>query len=832
MVADGVAETAYAHHAVVNLDGLSCPVGRNGEADSLSRGTCRHRVLIAFALGDAYALGRLLIVEEGIEVMDACELACGMIESCVLHLDGIAGLHLRHGFAANGNVAMARLGSHHLIDALSICASEADDVATFGEAQGVAAVGIGCDAFRREACVGSHFLADNGAGKCDRSDAFGREGVVEACFRVEIIEHIELCINILHRELGVDWGTAAPRSYGCQVVLIYDNVRSDACGLFANGYDEGSRVLGPDGTPVVAANEIARSGAAVVVIEVDGVVGDKHNGCSFAYCRQQFVLNLHDGIVCLAVQVDDGEVEVRLDEVVSSDVVGKLPVTHGQDVVGVAHAVELQVACCVDVEEEVAHIIATVGGHVVIDGLGATRFHVGIGEGKRRALCLVAAHGEDAGLCQLAFLHDAIVIDLLVGKDVVIDRSFVGNAFRHYLLELHEVSRLGANGEGCPCRNRDAVGVAHRSLGIDGRIEVDGARVACRQVAFCLAVGRRNDVEVVCVAVEHEEHLVPIRVLAHRGVHYVALPISDFEVEGVVRAIRPTAVPYVHFGGVDGEGGVVGIDVELDGAAHCATVACGGSQQVGTVEGIKGIFVAGRFAHLDSLVSRHIDEALDELRLGIHRDCNRLGKLEANLDVVQRHIAWRVESIVALQVTAARDVGAKGLHLAKRREVHAGPVCHEVTAVGQQERHLAGCAVLVCSLKVNNELARVGSCWCKAVAVGEGVEHIGCVDDIYRLDDTCLAVGEVERRAIREGRIALQVLGVEHNDELIVALCQRDAQLAGVVGLAEVCLIVVRNGRTATPECLAHSAVLESVPDEFCVALVVPHVGACPVAIK
>ena len=64
-----------------------------------------------------------------------------------MHRNGIAGIHSRHDFVANHDVAMARLGCHYLIDALAICASEAYDVAAFGEANRVAAVGISGDAF-------------------------------------------------------------------------------------------------------------------------------------------------------------------------------------------------------------------------------------------------------------------------------------------------------------------------------------------------------------------------------------------------------------------------------------------------------------------------------------------------------------------------------------------------------------------------------------------------------------------------------------------------------------------------------------------------------------
>ena len=510
---------------------------------------------------------------------------------------------------------MARLGCHYLIDALSGSIREADDVATFSEADSVASVSIIGDAFSREACIGSHRLANNGASKCDRGDAFGREGVVEAYFRIKIIEHVALGIDVLKSHLCVNAIDL------CQVVLVNSYVGRDASSLFANGYHERSGVLWPDGTPVVAAYETARGGAIVVVIKMDAVVGDEHDGCSFAYCRQQFILDLHDAFVCLAIEVDDREVEVRLDEVVGSDAVGEFPVAHGQDVVRVAHASELQVACRVDVEEEVAHIVATVGGHIVVDGLGATRLHVGIGEGERGTLCLVAAHGEDAGLRQLAFLRDAVVVLLFVSKDVVIDRAAVGDAFRRYLLELHEVSRLGANEAGGSCRHRDAVRVAHRSLGLYGVVEVDGTRIGGRQVALGLTGFGGNQVEVVGVAVEDEEHLVAAGVVAQRGVHRLAFLRGNQEVQTVVGTIDPIGVLHTHLGGIDGEGGVVGIDVELDGAAHRFAVGSRCCQEIRAGSGLEGVLVAGGLAHTHAFAGRNVDQRLNQLAFRIH--CHR-----------------------------------------------------------------------------------------------------------------------------------------------------------------------------------------------------------------
>ena len=621
VVADGVTEATDAHHAVGEFYRLCRPVVGHRESHGLRRCIGSHRVLVAPAFRHAYAFGRLLVIKESLEVVYACQLACRMIEARVLHGHGVARLYNLHHLVADLDVAMAGLGGQDLIDALALRVGEADDIAALGEEERVAAVAVIGDAFRGEACVGGHRLADDGAGQRDRADAFGCEGVAEAVLRVEVIEHVELGIDILHRELGVDGVAATPRRHGAEVFLVDGHVGDDARGLLSDSYDERSGVLGPDGAPVVATCEAARGGAIVVVIQVDAVVGDKHDGRALAHCRQQFILDLHDALIRLAVEVDDGEVEVRLDEVVGSSAVGELPVAHRQDVVRVAHAAELQEAGGVDVEEEVAHVVAAVGGHVVIDGLGASRLHVGIGEGERGTLCLVAAHGEDAGLRQLAFLRDAVVVLLFVSKDVVIDRAAVGDAFRRFFLELHEVSRLGANEAGGSRRHRDAVRVAHRGLGLYGSVEVDGACVAYRQVTFCLTGFGGNQVEVVGVAVEDEEHLVAAGVLTNRGVHRLAFLRGNQEVQTVVGAIDPICVLHTHLGGIDGEGGVVGIDVELDGAAHRFAVGSRCCQEIRAGSGLEGVLVAGGLAHTHAFAGRNVDQRLNQLAFRIH--CHR-----------------------------------------------------------------------------------------------------------------------------------------------------------------------------------------------------------------
>ena len=545
-------------------------------------------------------------------------------------------MHSRHDFIADLNISVARLGCHNLIDTLSGCIRKANDVATFGEFQRVAAVFVGCDAFCREACVGSHILTNNGTSKCDRADAFGLEGVVEACFRVEIIEHIELCINILHREFGVDWVATAPRSYGCQVILINNNVRSDACGLFADSYDEGACVLWPDSTPIAAAHEVFPR-SATVLVKVDGIVGDEHDGCSFAYCRQQFILDLNDTFVCLAIEVNDSEVEVRLDEIVVCDAFDKFPVTHWQDVISVANVSELQMAALVYVEEEVTHVVATIRGHIVINELRTLRFHISISEDELRTFRLVRAHSEETGLSQLTFLADAVVVLLLVCEFEGINCAVSVNADRLNPFELHEVSLLCANEEVCSGRNRNVVHHAHRHLSLYCRIEGHSSRVVGSNVTLCLTGFGGNNIEVVGVAAEHKEHLVAACVLAHRGVHRFAFLSGNLEVEAVVGAIDPIGVLHAHLGRVDSEGGVLGIDVELDGAAHRFAVGSSCCQEVRAGSSIEGVLVACRLAHTHTFIGRLVDQRLDELTLCIHCHSHFCGKGIARYEQCQHN---------------------------------------------------------------------------------------------------------------------------------------------------------------------------------------------------
>ena len=81
MVADGVTPATNAHHAVTEFDGTFRPVLRHGESNSLSSRCSSHRVLVAFSILHSNAFACLLVSDESIEIMNASQLASGMIEA-------------------------------------------------------------------------------------------------------------------------------------------------------------------------------------------------------------------------------------------------------------------------------------------------------------------------------------------------------------------------------------------------------------------------------------------------------------------------------------------------------------------------------------------------------------------------------------------------------------------------------------------------------------------------------------------------------------------------------------------------------------------------------
>ena len=115
-----------------------------------------------------------------------------------------------------------------------------------------------------------------------------------------------------------------------------------------------------------------------------GIVCYEHDCRTCAYSRQQFVLYLYYRVVFLTVSVDNGEVEVWLNEVVARDTIYEFPVAHWQNVISVTHIVEFQVSCRVDVQEHIAYVIAVVRCYVMVYKLRVFSRHVGIGEGKYR----------------------------------------------------------------------------------------------------------------------------------------------------------------------------------------------------------------------------------------------------------------------------------------------------------------------------------------------------------------------------------------------------------------------------------------------------------------
>ena len=275
---------------------------------------------------------------------------------------------------------------------------------------------------------------------------------------------------------------------------------------------------------------------------MDSIVGNQYDGCTCTYCGQQLVLDLHYRVVLLSVQVNNGEVIVWFYEVVVCDAFNQLPCTHGQYIVRVANISQLQVSCCIDVQEDVAHIVFAVRINVMVYELRVFRRHVGIGEDKFRTFCLVEAHGEEASLCILAFLADAIVINLLVGKLEVINSTTISNAFGNNLLELYKMSSLGSQEQVSSRWNGNAVHYTHGSFSINRGVEGNCTCVGSGEITLCRTGLRRNYVQVVSVAAEHQEHLLTRGVLAHSRIDNSAFLRCHLQVESVVGAIDPIAV--------------------------------------------------------------------------------------------------------------------------------------------------------------------------------------------------------------------------------------------------------------------------------------------------
>ena len=176
--------------------------------------------------------------------------------------------------------------------------------------------------------VGSHLLTDGGVCHLDMVNACGSEGICSALLGVEIVEHVVLGIDVFAGSLQCSF----------VVSLVDKHVGLHGCSAFTDGNDIGGSILGPDGSPVLATHVVGlrqRVGLGVVFIVVQcyGIVCHQYDGSTLAYCldgRPCFcggvcVVNLDDTGTGVAVKVDDGVVEVGLNEVVVGLRVGQLP---------------------------------------------------------------------------------------------------------------------------------------------------------------------------------------------------------------------------------------------------------------------------------------------------------------------------------------------------------------------------------------------------------------------------------------------------------------------------------------------------------------------------
>ena len=176
--------------------------------------------------------------------------------------------------------------------------------------------------------VGSHLLTDGGVCHLDMVNACGSEGICSALLGVEIVEHVVLGIDVFAGSLQCSF----------VVSLVDKHVGLHGCSAFTDGNDIGGSILGPDGSPVLATHVVGlrqRVGLSVVFIVVQcySIIGNQDDSRTLAYCldgRPCFcggvcVVNLDDTGTGVAVKVDDGVVEVGLNEVVVGLRVGQLP---------------------------------------------------------------------------------------------------------------------------------------------------------------------------------------------------------------------------------------------------------------------------------------------------------------------------------------------------------------------------------------------------------------------------------------------------------------------------------------------------------------------------
>ena len=289
--------------------------------------------------------------------MNTSQFICWMIEARILNGNSIARLYTCYHLIVHHNITMARFYSHHLIGALTCCISQTYNVATHCKMYSITIIVILSNTLSRESRIRSRISTNRWTSQSHRSNALWSKCIIKAILGIKIVEHVELGIDVLHCHLSIN--LFATTCNGSEIILIDNDIRLNIRSLFTHSHNKNACIFWPNSSPVGTTNEIFLCGTAIL-IKVDCIISNKHDGRTCANSFQLFILNLYDRVIFLSVQIHHGEVIVRFDKIVICDTLNELPSTHGQNIIGIAYISQLQMSSRIDVQEQVAYIILAV----------------------------------------------------------------------------------------------------------------------------------------------------------------------------------------------------------------------------------------------------------------------------------------------------------------------------------------------------------------------------------------------------------------------------------------------------------------------------------------
>ena len=262
--------------------------------------------------------------------MNTSQLTSGMIETRVLNSHFIARLYTSNDLITYHNFTMTRLSSHHLVDALTCSISQTNNVASHSEMQCITTIIIFCDTLCREACIRSRIGTNRRTSQSHRNNSIWSKCVIKNILGIKIVEHIELSINILHSHLRIN------AIYHSQIVLVDDDVGCDIISLFTYSNYKDTSILRPDSPPISTTHKVL-FGSTTIFIDMYSIICNEYDGSTHTYSCQQLVFNFYHRVVSLSIEIQYSKVIIWLNKIVGCDRVGKFPVTHRQDIIGVAN---------------------------------------------------------------------------------------------------------------------------------------------------------------------------------------------------------------------------------------------------------------------------------------------------------------------------------------------------------------------------------------------------------------------------------------------------------------------------------------------------------------